>query len=149
MADVKLIDIDGVQWELKDEVARNKIADLETKTSVNFNYSLNETEIGKWINGEKIYRLVVIGNTTGGETIIPLGDKNIKSVISINGVFTSKSGVVHPFDYFLPVNISEYTRYYGIAAYRGQNKELFIGLGPEPNFNDIPFIIQIEYIKNE
>lgn len=29
MADAKIVDIKGVQWELKDEVARNKIAELE------------------------------------------------------------------------------------------------------------------------
>lgn len=149
MADAKIVDIKGVQWELKDEVARNRIAELEKKISENFDYSLNETEIGKWINGEKLYRLVVIGNTTRGGTVIPLEDKNIKNVVSINGVFTSKSGIVHPFDYFLPGNISEYNRYYGIVAYRGQNKELYIGLGTEPNFDNIPFIVQLEYTKNE
>lgn len=35
MADAKIVDIKGVQWELKDEVARNKIAELETKTAIN------------------------------------------------------------------------------------------------------------------
>lgn len=29
MADAKIVDIKGVQWELKDEVARNKIAEFE------------------------------------------------------------------------------------------------------------------------
>lgn len=29
MADAKIVDIKGVQWELKDEVARNKITSLE------------------------------------------------------------------------------------------------------------------------
>ena len=32
MADVKIIDIDGFQWEMKDQVARNKIITLETST---------------------------------------------------------------------------------------------------------------------
>lgn len=31
MAEVKTIDIDGVQWSIKDETARNKIAEQETK----------------------------------------------------------------------------------------------------------------------
>lgn len=30
MAEVKIIDIDGVQWEMKDQQARNKIANIET-----------------------------------------------------------------------------------------------------------------------
>lgn len=29
MAEVKIIDIDGIQWEMKDQTARNKIANLE------------------------------------------------------------------------------------------------------------------------
>lgn len=33
MADAKIVDIKGVQWELKDEVARSKIAELEEKQS--------------------------------------------------------------------------------------------------------------------
>lgn len=35
MADAKIVDIKGVQWELKDGVARNKIIELETKTTIN------------------------------------------------------------------------------------------------------------------
>lgn len=31
MAEVKIVDIDGVQWEMKDQTARNKIAEQETK----------------------------------------------------------------------------------------------------------------------
>ena len=31
MAEVKTIDIDGVQWEMKDQAARNKITEQETK----------------------------------------------------------------------------------------------------------------------
>lgn len=34
MADVKKIDIDGVQWDMKDEVARNRINELEQKTDI-------------------------------------------------------------------------------------------------------------------
>lgn len=33
MADAKIVDIKGVQWELKDEVARNEIATLKNKLS--------------------------------------------------------------------------------------------------------------------
>lgn len=35
MADAKIVNIKGVQWELKDGVARNKIIELETKTTIN------------------------------------------------------------------------------------------------------------------
>ena len=35
MADVKTIDIDGIQWNLKDQEARNEVAKIETKTTIN------------------------------------------------------------------------------------------------------------------
>lgn len=60
MADAKIVDIKGVQWELKDEVARNKIIELETKTTIkitnkvnNPNFVMNLVEI----NGEKFLQL--------------------------------------------------------------------------------------------
>ena len=34
MADVRIVDIDGSQWAMKDQEARNKIAELETKTTI-------------------------------------------------------------------------------------------------------------------
>lgn len=46
MALVKIVDIDGVQWEMKDQTARNKIANLEenniTKDLPNINITLKE-----------------------------------------------------------------------------------------------------------
>ena len=35
MTDVKIVDIDNVQWNIKDQEARNKIIELETKTTIN------------------------------------------------------------------------------------------------------------------
>lgn len=35
MADVKTVDIDGSQWSMKDQVARDKITTLETKVNTN------------------------------------------------------------------------------------------------------------------
>lgn len=35
MADVKIVDIDGSQWNMKDQEARNKIATLETEVNTN------------------------------------------------------------------------------------------------------------------
>lgn len=54
MADAKIVDIKGVQWDLKDEVARNKIAELETKTNIKITNKINETYL--------IMNLVEIGN---------------------------------------------------------------------------------------
>lgn len=55
MADAKIVDIKGVQWELKDEVARNKIIELETKTTV------KEELLAQ--RGESFVSLVTINNT--------------------------------------------------------------------------------------
>ena len=35
MADVKIVDIDGSQWDMKDQEARNRIAALETEVNTN------------------------------------------------------------------------------------------------------------------
>lgn len=34
MADVKIVDIDNVQWNIKDQEARNKVTEIETKTTI-------------------------------------------------------------------------------------------------------------------
>lgn len=42
MADVKIIDIDGVQWDMKDQEARNSLAELKEKTTVKITEKLNK-----------------------------------------------------------------------------------------------------------
>lgn len=75
MADVKIVDIDGSQWNMKDQVARDKIAILEEKTTVKVIAKIN-TEIIKLnlveINNEKFLQLHCNGlNWSGtiGETV--------------------------------------------------------------------------------
>ena len=70
MAEVKIIDIDGVQWEIKDQTARNTLATQETKINdlqnnlnatnskmyVNQSKKINiNNDIRKWIKIENIY----------------------------------------------------------------------------------------------
>lgn len=60
MADVKKIDIDGVQWDMKDEVARNKVIELETKTTIKVTNKVNDPKFIMnlvEINGEKFLQL--------------------------------------------------------------------------------------------
>lgn len=47
MADVKIVDIDNVQWNMKDQEARNKIITLETEVNTNIpeRFTVNETKI--------------------------------------------------------------------------------------------------------
>lgn len=60
MADAKIVNIKGVQWDLKDEVARNKIAELETKTTVKVTNKINDPKFIMnlvEINNEKFLQL--------------------------------------------------------------------------------------------
>lgn len=60
MADAKIVNIKGVQWDLKDEVARNKIAELETKTTVKVTNKINNPNLIMnlvEINNEKFLQL--------------------------------------------------------------------------------------------
>lgn len=55
MSTVNKIDIDGVQWDIEDHYARERISSA-------FTYSYDEIDTGKiWVNGEKIYRKVIKG----------------------------------------------------------------------------------------
>ena len=62
MADVSKIDIDGIQWDIKDQNARDRIATLEEKTNVKVTKKINETNIKMnlvEINNEKFIQLYI------------------------------------------------------------------------------------------
>ena len=62
MADVTKIDIDGVQWDIKDQNARNRIAALEEKVIVKVIKKIDEINIKMnlvEINGEKFIQLYI------------------------------------------------------------------------------------------
>ena len=60
MADVKIIDIDSTQWNIKDQEARNKVTELETLFSNDNTYSTEEIKTSKkWIDGKHIYRKIL------------------------------------------------------------------------------------------
>src|SRR5574344_283403 len=70
MADISKIDIDGVQWDIKDQNARNKIIELETKTTIKITNKINEKNIVMnlvEINGEKFLQLHFDGLYWSGE----------------------------------------------------------------------------------
>ncbi len=59
MADVKIVDIDNVQWNMKDQEARNRIATLETEVNTNIpnRFTVDEKRIDgiyKIANGKSI-----------------------------------------------------------------------------------------------
>lgn len=45
MANAKIVDIKGVQWELKDEVARNRITELEQKKNIKITSKIDTEQI--------------------------------------------------------------------------------------------------------
>lgn len=53
MADVKIVDIDGSQWAMKDQEARNKIAELETLVN-KLKTDTEVTELNNFVLGEGV-----------------------------------------------------------------------------------------------
>ena len=75
MADVKIVDIDSTQWNIKDQEARNQIATLETKTTIKITKKIDKETIKMnlvEINNEKFIQLhinALLWSGTIGETI--------------------------------------------------------------------------------
>ena len=91
MADVKTVDIDGSQWSMKDQVARDKIATLEENFSSLVAYSTNETLTGeKWIDNKPIYRKVYYRSEANAFQFDSLTLENefakTKNLIKINAI---------------------------------------------------------------
>ena len=70
MADVKIVDIDGSQWSMKDQEARNKITELEEKTTVKITKKIDQEKLKMnlvEINGEKFIQLHFSGILWSGQ----------------------------------------------------------------------------------
>ena len=70
MADVKIVDIDGSQWNMKDQGARDKVTELEVKTTVKITKKIDEEAIKMElveINGEKFINLRIWSYLWSGE----------------------------------------------------------------------------------
>ena len=101
MANAAKIDIQGVQWELKDQNARDRIATLEEKTTVKVTVKINEKNVKLnlvEINNEKFLQLHCDGlNWSGtiGETVANfIQDFNMNTVLrcSVGLDFSDSSG---------------------------------------------------------
>ena len=94
MADVKIVDIDGSQWNMKDQVARDKITELEKNASVqdledikinlNSDYTASEANLIQHYKVGKIHfmdvRLIDISGTNiGTDKTAHMGFINIHS----------------------------------------------------------------------
>ena len=91
MADVKIIDIDSEQWNIKDQKARNDIATLEEKTTVEKTVLYNTNQLNVTvleINGEKFLQAHFDGLSWGGEigAIVATLSENIGNTTVLRGV---------------------------------------------------------------
>lgn len=91
MADAKIVNIKGVQWDLKDEVARNKIAELERSLvpqdlediAINLNqgYTATERKITQHYKVGKIHFMNILLRNMSG---IYIGSSSTAIIGSIN-----------------------------------------------------------------
>ena len=149
MADASIIDIGGVQWNIKDKESRERVTTLEGKTSANFDYSLDEKEIGTWIDGKKLYRLIVQGSITTGRAKVSLSDRKIDTLTVFKGVFKDSENTIYPLTYYFADTTNDIGKNYIITYYSELDKSLFLGVGNATYFSNVNFIIQLEYTKNE
>ena len=105
MAEVKIIDIDGVQWEMKDQTARNKITNLEENNTtkdlpditinLKAEYEAVSTSIKQHYSYGKIhFALINFINIKGNN----IGTSTTTHIASLN-VHTKKSTTFLMYDY--------------------------------------------------
>lgn len=138
MQDVKIIDIDNVQWNIKDQEARNQIAKLEEKKHIKITQLINEVFIKLdlvEIDNEKFLRIRIwsyiwsgkigeviasftqdigLGNTTGCLMDADLTDKTGRLVVHLD---IEKSGNIKIFPCITGIYSGNYKecRIYGNA----------------------------------
>lgn len=149
MADASIIDIGGVQWNVKDKESRERITALEEKTSANFEYSEDEKIIGTWVDGKPLYRLIVRGTSTNRRVTVNLSNKNIAEITKINGLLNASDLYIIPFPSSLARNTSELGDIYAYAIYSLNTKNIEITFGNASYYSSVKVILQLEYTKNE
>ena len=70
MADVKIVDIDNVQWNIKDQEARNKIANLEESKDITNSVNVLIGEASVIRSGKIIQISGTIGNGQEGNIVV-------------------------------------------------------------------------------
>lgn len=129
MADVKILDIKGNQWNFKDENARTRIETIEKKINKNFTYSTEEVDTEeKWIDGKPIYRLVfpIKFYYTDSMQTVAKDIYNVSHVIKCYGV--------------------DYDKNYGCIPFRGWSKNGYLQAMAEYHSGSCTHVI-FEYTK--
>ena len=148
MAEVHTINVDGELWNIEDKEARLKIAALEKKSTKNFNYSTTEQKIGRWIDGNELYRLIATGQTSSRRATVGLASNNIKKITKINGMCVANNQYVFPIPYFYLDVVENPKKYCAYLYYDMPDKKIYISFGEAEYFENVEFHLEIEYTKN-
>lgn len=99
MADVRTVDIDGYQWSMKDQEARNKIIELETLVN-KLKADTEVTELNDIVLGigvKFVGTIIKVGKqvTVSGSLIVQQGfEKNVIKNVPINKSATNKDSII-------------------------------------------------------
>lgn len=99
MADVKTVDIDGSQWSMKDQVARDKITTLETEVN-KLKADTEVTELNDIILGKGVIfagSVIKVGKqvTVSGSIYVQEGyDSYVMKNLPINNSISNKDSIV-------------------------------------------------------
>lgn len=99
MADVKIVDIDNVQWNMKDQEARNKIANLENMLQTKAN------EIKAEIIGSQILDFRVGTNYFSIPVTVPNGYKCLFATAHWDHPSTLFISISSPFNFKNNINV--------------------------------------------
>lgn len=106
-----------------------------------FNYLTDEVIIGKWINGENLYRKIIhTGEILSTTKNVQHNISNMGQVVNLYGICNTQGGVYYP----LPrLNIQNLDNFIALSI---NNTAIIIEPGSEANFTDS--YVVVEYIKN-
>ena len=132
MAEVKIVDIDGVQWPIKDETARNKITEQETKIN-DLQNNLNATNSKMYVNQSKkinitsdTYKWLKIENLYPKERF----DPNIFLIgARRNAIYILSCSLDDNNDYWTPTIIKLYDELNRIVSVKAKSGVIYIQSG--------------------
>ena len=133
MANISKLTVDNTTYDIKDDTSRTSITNLSS-------YSLNETEIGTWVNNQKLYRKVISADTalSNGDNYIPHNITNL-AYCTYAFMFSATNG------YIFPIFNSSMTAGDGILQVNNTNVRIRCA---NDSFVRQQFYIILEYVKN-
>lgn len=106
-----------------------------------FNYLTDEVTIGKWINGENLYRKIIhTGEILSTAKNVQHNISNMGQVVNLYGICNTQGGVYFPLPRLTSQNLDNF------IALSINNTAIIIEPGSDANFVDS--YVVVEYIKN-